>query len=80
MLQEVNKIFIEAEGLIRSSGNTTKDGIDVLHEGDHHLITQETCDMVLGWLWEMKVKWLLKLMVVAKEFKCRARLRSIPSS
>jgi hypothetical protein len=45
-----------------------KNGIDVLHEGDHHLITHQSRDTVLEWSWEAKVKW-LKLMAVTKEFK-----------
>jgi hypothetical protein len=45
-----------------------EDGIDALHEGDHHLLTQQSCYTVLGWSWEAKVKW-LKLMAVAKAFK-----------
>jgi hypothetical protein len=45
-----------------------EDGIEALHEGDHHLITQQTRETVLGWSWEAKAKW-LKLMAVAKEFK-----------
>jgi hypothetical protein len=45
-----------------------ENGINALHEGDHHLLTQQSRDTVLGWSWEAKVKW-LKLMVVAKEFK-----------
>jgi hypothetical protein len=45
-----------------------ENGVDVLHEGDHHLITQQSHDTVLGWSWEAKVQW-LKLMAVAKEFK-----------
>jgi hypothetical protein len=74
MLQEGSKIgtgderqipLSETDPLIREH---YENGIDVLHEGDHHLITHQSRDTVLGWSWEAKVKW-LKLMAVAKEFK-----------
>ena len=44
------------------------DGIASLHVNDHHLLTDHSCDTVLGWPYEEKRKW-LQSVALAKEFK-----------